>query len=229
MVGFNIDENDLVAGVFWTQSKYSLEKLGEFVGEVASSTEPHHLVADYQAFKENYLLPSPTIFNDFGDIADWHSHENAVFHNLGTLNPHDVQFTQSLFDHNFVNSIANALADNTIVATPFEQDVTLGYPYFNSLIAPGFYMIHLWLGRENPAGLFANTHPEVAPDAIEEHLTFEDTSGEGHHGGDNDGDGSSPQSVPEPSLIGSMIGLGLIGITSLRFKQQNGHKSLIKR
>lgn len=228
IVGFNIDENNQVAGLFWTQSKYSLEKYGEFVQNVASSPNSDDLVDDYQALKANYQLPTPSIFDAFGHKANWHSHENTTFYNLGTLDPNDVEFTQSLFDENFVSSVAQALAEPSIVAAPFETDLdNLDYPFFNSLMVPGFYMIHMWLGRHNETGLFANTHPDVAPDAIGEHLTFEDISDfEDHHNGGHghNGDGDMPpeespaESIPEPSLISGLIALALMGLTSLKSK-----------
>ena len=70
----------------------------------------------------------PSIFEPFGEEASWHSHENTDFRNIGTLNSEEVEFTQSLSDQEFVNRLLTALSDDTIVAAPYEQDTSLGYP-----------------------------------------------------------------------------------------------------
>ena len=189
--GLNFDDNNQLVAAFWTESKYSLPELFEL-----TEVEPQALLKAYQEYKENYQTDVPSIFEPFGEQSPWHSHENTIFENLGTLNPESIEFTQSVSDQNFVNSLLNALSDENIVAAPFEQDSSLGYPPFNTLIVPGFYMSHLWLGLGNPTGLFANTHPDVSPNAIEEHLTFEDGVSDHHHSTD---DHHSSQTVPEPS------------------------------
>lgn len=205
-MGLNFDENGQLVAVFWTESKYSLPKLLELTNVEPDTVDPQAFLEAYQDYKANEKLDAPNIFEAFGDQARWHSHENTVFGNIGSLNPDEIEFTQSLSDENFVNSLLNALSDETVVAAPYEQNPNLGYPPFNSLIVPGFYMIHMWLGLGNPVDLFAHTHPDVAPHAIEEHLTFED--GSPNHG-------HSPQSVPEPSSIISFLTFALLGAGSV--------------
>lgn len=204
--GINFDENGQLVAAFWTQSKYSVPKLFELASVNPATVDPHTFLSAYKDYKQNDKVNPPNIFDVFGEEVMWHSHENVTFRNLGTLNPEDVKFTQSLSDENFVNSLLMALSDDTIVAAPFEQDPSLGYPPFNSLNVPGFYMIHMWLGLGNPTGLLANTHPDVAPNAIDEHLTFED--GHSHH------PGHDHTSVPEPSSIISFLMLAFLGAGS---------------
>jgi hypothetical protein len=210
--GLNFDENGELVAVFWTESKYPVPEFVDFATIDPETVSPEAFLAAYQDYKENEQLDVPSIFEPFGEEASWHSHENTDFSNIGTLNSEDIEFTQSLSDQEFVNRLLTALSDDTIVAAPYEQDTSLGYPPFNSLIVPGFYMIHAWLGLENPDSLFAPTHPDVAPNAIEEHLTFEDGSG-GHGHSPH-----SPQSVPEPtSVLGLLtLTLGFIGSTLKR-------------
>ena len=63
-------------------------------------------------------------------------------------------------------------------------------------------MTHMWLGLENPDGLFYGTHQSVSVDAPGEHVTFEDGSG-GHHG---------HTSVPEPSFVLGILTIGAFGL-----------------
>ena len=221
--GYNVDQNDQVVGAFFTAPKYSLPKLLEFAQQInPSNFEIQALTHNYQSYKDNQVLPKPSIFNDFGVEASWHSHENTVFNNLGSYDPQSIEFTQSLSDENFVTALVSALSDNSIVAAPYEQDNLVGYPGFNSLIAPGFYMIHFWFGLGNDAGLFANTHSDVSPDAIEEHLTFED--GVSDHNHDHD----SHRLISEPSFPTSLLIFGLGGITAVFGCKNNKITPIIK-
>ncbi len=210
--GYNIDENAQIVGAFWTPSKYSLTGFIEFIGGIdPNSLDPQVLISQYENYKSQ-SLPVPNIFDSFGKEAQWHSHENTVFNNIGSYNPESIEFTQSISHENFVGAILNSLSDESIVGGPYEQDISVGYPGFNSLIVPGFYMIHMWFGSENSNGLFANTNPEVFPNAIEEHLTFEGGVSDHNHG---HGHGhSSSKSVPEPSSIISLLTIGFLGIAS---------------
>lgn len=211
--GYNVDENGQIVGAFWTPEKYSLGGFIEFIGSIDPNTvDPEVLIPQYENYK-NQTLPIPTIFDAFGEQAQWHSHENTVFNNIGSYDPESIEFTQSVSNENFVEAVLNSLSDDSIVAGPYEQNPTLDYPGFNSLIVPGFYMIHMWFGIENPNGLFANTHPDVFPNAIEEHLTFEDG------GSDHDHGHSPSESVPESTSVISMLIIGLLG-TALTIKQK---------
>ena len=210
--GYNVDENGQIVGAFWTPEKYSIEGFLEFIGGIdPNNLEPEVLIGQYENYKKQ-TLPVPTIFDAFGEQAQWHSHENMVFNNIGSYDPESIEFTQSLSHQNFVGALLNSLSDESIVPGLYEQDMSLSYPYFNSLIVPGFYMIHMWFGSENSNGLFANTNPDVFPNAIEEHLTFE--NGVSDHGHGHGHGHSSSESVPESSSIIGLLTVGILGIAS---------------
>ncbi|MDJ0661856.1 MAG: PEP-CTERM sorting domain-containing protein [Crocosphaera sp.] len=63
----------------------------------------------------------------------------------------------------------------------------------------------------------AGIHDDVAPNGIEEHITFVedgDDHGHGGHGGGEMPPGQDPVSVPEPSVLGMLATSGLLGLAS---------------
>ncbi|MGB3293274.1 MAG: hypothetical protein WBB01_09830, partial [Phormidesmis sp.] len=189
--GLNFDENGSLVAVFWPEEKYDISE--ETLNQLKSA-DPASLPALYTELKASTLKPTPEFLQPFGDV-NWHSHENVLIENVGDRDSttgtytDNVLFKQSLTNENFIGEVLSALNSPDETAAPFEffSDTTV-YPPFDTLATPGFYMTHMWLGLENPAGLFAGTHMLVSPDAAAEHTTFESGSG---HGGEQGG-GHSP-------------------------------------
>lgn len=223
--GLNFDENNQLVAVYWGEEKYG----GILEAAQRLATLPiEALPSAYANYKATSLKAIPNIFEPFGDLASWHSHENVLVENVGTKDPttgfydaEAISFKQSLTDEAFIAKFLEALQlDETIVA-PFEGDPTT-YPPFNTAMHPGFYMAHLWVGAGNPAGAFSGEHQAVSPNGLDEHLTFEDGRG-GHsptgHGGEMPGPGGTPaQPVPEPSALVGLVSLA--GALSLLKKRE---------
>ncbi len=218
--GLNFDENGQLAAVFWPEQKYNIttETLNQL-----SAAEPATIPLLYKAVKAQTLKAAPDFLNSFGDV-NWHSHENVVIENVGSRDSatgtytDDVLFRQSLTDETFISEVLASIASPNKTLGPFEffPDSTT-YPPFNTIADPGFYMAHMWLGLENPDGLFAGTHKAVSADAPGEHTTFE--SGGGHGGGHSPGGGKenhSPVSVPEPSVALALLTVFTFGLLGQR-------------
>ena len=226
--GLNFDENGRLVAVFWPEEKYDIS--GEILSQL-SAADPATLPALYAGLKAATRKAEPEFLNPFGDV-NWHSHENVFIENVGDRDPatgtytENVLFRQSLTDENFIGEVLSAIAtpDKTVAPFEFFNDATV-YPPLDTVATPGFYMTHMWLGLENPDGLFAGTHLSVSPDAPEEHTTFEsggghgDEHGGGHEGGDEHGGGHSPgsgnpdsRSIPEPSTVLGLLALCAFGL-----------------
>lgn len=223
--GLNFDQQGKLVAVFWPEQKYAIT--AEVLNSLATA-DPASLPALYEGVKTATLKSKPDILDPFGDV-DWHSHENVLIENVGNRDPAtgaytgDVLFRQSLTNENFVGEVLAALADPEVTIAPFEfsSDPSV-YPPFNTLADAGFYMAHMWLGLENPDGLFAGTHPAVSIDAPGEHTTFEGGSG-GHHGHSPDPGHEKPGhvSVPEPSFVLALLVVGAFGFRSRRRQLQH--------
>ena len=96
---------------------------------------------------------------------DWHAHQSGWGTGLGSLNSESVYGEEDVP----VEAIISRLQD-----TDFQL-----FPESDQSYSPKFWMLHGWFHSLNPAGNFANTHPDVAPYAPEEL---------GVHGGHDYGD-----------------------------------------
>lgn len=230
--GLNFDENGQLAAVFWPEQKYDIPI--EILGQL-STADPDNVPALYKSVKAQTLKAVPGFLNPFGNV-NWHSHENVVIENIGTRNPitgaytEDVVFRQSLTDENFVSEVLTSFASPEKTVGPFEFfPDSSQYPPFDTIADPGFYMVHMWLGLENPDGLFAGTHKSVSPDAPGEHTTFESGGGHGDHGDDHSPGGGkdSPEhvSVPEPSLVLALLTIATFGLLGRRKQIASGNRS----
>lgn len=86
---------------------------------------------------------------------DWHIHQNIWFTGLGNLNSESVYgFEEGLPFEAMVSRLQN-----------IEFKV---FPESDEIFSPKFWMLHGWFHSLNPAGTFANTHPEVSLYAPEE-------------------------------------------------------------
>ena len=208
--GLNIDRNGRLAGVFWAQELHQpIVSLIENLD--LANTEPETLTELYGEYKQN-IQPPPTIFEAFGDKAQWHTHRNVIIENLGAkneqgqLDPRIMRFRQGLSNEKMIEELLLSLENDEIVLAPFEEKPSLGYPFFNRGISPGFYMVHMWVGLGNKDGLFARTNQDipVSLNAIDESETFE-----------------QEQSIPEPSSIMSILGLALLTLKKLLGSSKN--------
>lgn len=211
--GLNFDADGNLLAVFWPDQKYGIS--ADILASLGTA-DPSTLPALYAAAKAATLKPVPTILDMFNGV-DWHNHENVIVENVGSRDPvtgfydDGVKFRQSLTDENFVMEVLTGLADPDITVAPFEffADPSI-YPPANYVADAGFYMVHMWLGLENPDGLFAGTHPDISLDAISEATTFEDGSdghGHGHgHGGH--------ASVPEAGSVLGLLAIAAAGAAS---------------
>ncbi len=118
---------------------------------------------------------------------DWHTHQSAWLTGLGSLNSESVYFEEDVP----VEAIVSRLEDIDFQLFP-ESDQ--GY-------SPKFWMLHGWFHSLNPAGTFANTHPDVAPYAPQEL---------GVHGG-HDPDHQGHQGDSDPLIAGTDEGEQLFG------------------
>ncbi|MGK7952989.1 MAG: calcium-binding protein [Xenococcaceae cyanobacterium] len=86
---------------------------------------------------------------------DWHIHQNIWFTGLGNLNSESVYgFEEGLPFEAMVSRLQNI-------------DFKV-FPESDEIFSPKFWMLHGWFHSLNPAGTFANTHPEVSKYAPEE-------------------------------------------------------------
>ncbi len=96
----------------------------------------------------------PTSFDSL-TADDWHIHQNIWFTGLGNLNSESVYgFEEGLPFEAMVSRLQNI-------------DFKV-FPESDEIFSPKFWMLHGWFHSLNPAGTFANTHPEVSLYAPEE-------------------------------------------------------------
>ena len=114
---------------------------------------------------------------------DWHTHQSTWFTGLDSLNSESVYFEEDVP----VEAIVSRLQD-----TDFQL-----FPESDQSYSPKFWMLHGWFHSLNPAGTFANTHPDVAPYAPEL----------GVHGGHHQGH----QGDSAPLIAGTDEGEHLLG------------------
>jgi hypothetical protein len=101
----------------------------------------------------------PHVFFDGRPHSDWHTHLNFCIEGLGQPDWRDVCFRQGLNDA----QVAECVLD------PATGQPRQFFPATDRLFNPKIYMLHAWVHTLNPCGLFAGTHPEISPEAPEEH------------------------------------------------------------
>lgn len=231
--GLNFDEHGNLIAAFYFQEQHTINGPGTGFYATLQDVEPDELSFDglltrYQNFKANddYNTSEPDIFEVFGSLASWHTHNDVKIENIGSLDSEEIIFDQDLSDEEWVSALLTGLADDDIDLAVYEDPDPTQYPYYNSLMTPGFYMLHIWLGAENHDGLFAGTHDDVAPNAVDEHGGHggHGGHGDGGHGGHGDGDvpppsEQDPVNVPEPSALVMLATSGLLGLASILKRQ----------
>lgn len=99
-------------------------------------------------------FPPPVSFDGVMDM-DWHIHNNVYWTGLGSTDPYDLTFEQSLPLSTIIPHVINLAT-----GAPY-----LMFPSSDKLYSAKFYMLHAWPHSHNPCGIFGNTDPNVAPDA----------------------------------------------------------------
>ncbi|MDJ0731532.1 MAG: PEP-CTERM sorting domain-containing protein [Crocosphaera sp.] len=224
-LGLNFDEHGNLVAAYYFQEQYLVDESGTGFYNTLEGVEPNELLSHYQNFKQNYDTSAPDIFEVFGSLASWHTHNGVKIDNIGSLDSEAVIFDQDLSDEEWVSALLAGLADDDIDIAIYEEPDPSQYPFYNTLMTPGFHMIHIWLGAENQDGLFAGTHDDVAPNAVDEHGGH-GGHGDGGHGDHGDGEmppeSQEPVSVPEPSTLVMLATSGLFGlISALKLKSSD--------
>ncbi len=226
-LGLNFDEHGNLIAAFYFQEQYVTDGPGTGFYTTLEGIEPNELLTHYQNFKQNYDTAAPDIFDAFGSLASWHTHNDVKIDNIGSFDSEAIIFDQDLSDEEWINALLAGLVDPDVHLAIYEESDTSDpsqYPFYNTLMTPGFYMLHIWLGAQNHDGLFAGTHDAVAPNAVDEH------GGHGGHGGHGDGghgngeippEPQNPVSVPEPSILGMLATTGLLGFVSALKRRLN--------
>ncbi|EAZ94024.1 hypothetical protein CY0110_19552 [Crocosphaera chwakensis CCY0110] len=221
-LGLNFDEHGNLVAAFYFQEQYLVNRAGTGLYSTLEGVESNELLTHYQNFKENNTTTAPDIFEDFGSLASWHTHNDVKIDNIGSLDSEEVIFGQDLSDEEWVNALLLGLSNSEIQLAVYEEFDTSDpskYPFYNTLMTPGFHMIHMWLGAENHDGLFAGTHDNVAPNAVDEH------GGHGSHGkGEIPPESQDPTSVPEPSVLAMLATGGWLGLVSAFKRRLNKAK-----
>lgn len=166
-VGLNYDVEGNLLAVFYIRTPYDPK---------AALENP----ADFLAIDPENDFP-PTSFDGIS-AEDWHTHENAWFTGLGSLNSENV--------YGFEEGVP---IESTIAR--LENIGFQLFPASDQIFSSKFWMIHGWFHSLNPAGTFANLSPDVAIYAPEELGVHG-----GHHAGNSD-----------PLIAGTDAGEGLFG------------------
>ena len=85
---------------------------------------------------------------------DWHTHQSTWATGLGDLNSEALYFEEGV-------------PFNDIVSRLQEEEFKV-FPDSDKSYAPKFWMLHAWVHSRNPAGIFANTFPNLSPYSPEE-------------------------------------------------------------
>ncbi|MDJ0633404.1 MAG: calcium-binding protein [Xenococcaceae cyanobacterium MO_188.B29] len=141
-------------------------------------------MAEFLVDPEDDFFPSSF---DTLTSEDWHTHQNAWITGIGSLNSESVYFEEDV-------------PLETIVSRLQQSDFQL-FPESDQGYSPKFWMLHGWFHSLNPAGTFANTHPDVSIYAPEEL---------GAHGG-HDQDHHGHQGDSAPLITGTDEGEQLFG------------------
>ena len=167
-VGLNYDAEGNLIAVYYLREPLTQE------------ATPENPLAPLLVDPANDFPPSSSF--DTLSAEDWHAHESFWITNTGNLdNSEYVYFEEDVP----VNMIASRIEEAEFKFFP-ESDI---------FYSPKVWMLHGWFHSLNPAGAFANTHPDVAPYAPQEL---------GVHGGHHPGNSA-------PLIVGTDEGEQLFG------------------
>lgn len=139
-IGLNFDDTGKLVAVFYTR----IPKTGQ--------PTPENPFAFLQVDPADDHPPATSF--DTLSAEDWHHHHSAYARGLGNLNAENIYFEEDVP----LSMVVSRLQDSGFQI----------FPNSDAYYLPKLWMLHGWFHSPNPDGVFANTHPEIAPYAVTE-------------------------------------------------------------